>query len=134
MCKYKFIELIKTVDSVHTCKPSWSGNLLRKSGFACRIYLCGSLKAQAKLLSKCNGIAFFGTKLQVMLLRFWFSKTLSNKISFALILKRKSCICCRKHCRSLFPQAHGMCGLKEIFEGAGNFFKKVPANPTLTFG
>ena len=25
-----------------------------------------------------------------------------------------------------------MCGLKEIFEGAGNFFedKKVPANPT----
>ena len=28
-----------------------------------------------------------------------------------------------------------MCGLKEIFEGAGNFFdKKVPANPTLPFG
>ena len=33
---------------------------------------------------------------------------------------------------SLFPEAHGMCGLKEIFEGAGNFFdKKVLANPTL---
>ena len=47
------------------------------------------------------------------------------------VLKRKSCICCRKHCTSLFPEAHGMCGLKEIFEGAGNFFdKKVPANPT----
>ena len=28
-----------------------------------------------------------------------------------------------------------MCGLKEIFEGAGNFFdKKVPANPTFPFG
>ena len=28
-----------------------------------------------------------------------------------------------------------MCGLKEIFEGAGNFFdKKVPAIPTFTFG
>ena len=27
-----------------------------------------------------------------------------------------------------------MCGLKEIFEGAGNFFdKKVSANPTLPF-
>ena len=50
------------------------------------------------------------------------------------VLKRKSCICCRKHCISLFPQAHGMCGLKEIFEGAGNFFKKVPANPTFPFG
>ena len=33
---------------------------------------------------------------------------------------------------SLFPEAHGMCGLKEIFEGAGNFFdKKVSANPSL---
>ena len=27
-----------------------------------------------------------------------------------------------------------MCGLKEIFEGAGNFFdKKVSANPTFPF-
>ncbi len=27
-----------------------------------------------------------------------------------------------------------MCGLKEIFEGAGNFFdKKVPAKPTFPF-
>ena len=50
------------------------------------------------------------------------------------VLKRKSCICCRKHCIILFPQAHGMCGLKEIFEGAGNFFKKVTANPTFSFG
>ena len=50
------------------------------------------------------------------------------------VLKRKSCIYCRKHCIILFPQAHGMCGLKEIFEGAGNFFKKVPANPTFPFG
>ena len=37
--------------------------------------------------------------------------------------------------QNLFPEAHGMCGLKEIFEGAGNFFdKKVPANPTFPFG
>ena len=35
---------------------------------------------------------------------------------------------------SLFPEAHGMCGLKEIFEGAWNFFKKVPANSTFPFG
>ncbi len=28
-----------------------------------------------------------------------------------------------------------MCGLKEIFEGAGNFFdEKVPANPAFPFG
>ena len=28
-----------------------------------------------------------------------------------------------------------MCGLKEIFEGAGNFFdKKVSANPTFSSG
>ena len=26
-----------------------------------------------------------------------------------------------------------MCGLKEIFEGAGNFFKKVPAKLTFPF-
>ena len=51
------------------------------------------------------------------------------------VLKRKSCICCQKLCRSLFPEAHGMCGLKEIFEGAGNFFdKKVSANPTFPSG
>ena len=32
-----------------------------------------------------------------------------------------------KTLQGLFPEAHGMCGLKEIFEGAGNFFdKKVP--------
>ena len=49
---------------------------------------------------------------------------MSNKISLPLILKRKSCICCQKLCRSLFPEAHGMCSLKEIFEGAGNFFDK----------
>ena len=49
---------------------------------------------------------------------------MSNKISIALILKRKSCICCQKLCRSLFPEAHGICGLKEIFEGVGTFLKK----------
>ena len=34
-----------------------------------------------------------------------------------------------------FSEAHGMCGLKEIFEGAGNFFdKKVSANYACLFG
>ena len=70
----------------------------------------------------------------VILINICFLKILPNKIFPALILNRKSCICYRKHCRSLFPQAHGMCGLKEIFEGAGDFFKKVPANPTFPFG
>ena len=31
------MELIKTVDAVHTCKPSWSGNLLRKSAYAAAV-------------------------------------------------------------------------------------------------
>ena len=75
----------------------------------------------------------FREKIISYVIKICFFQILPNKISIALILKRKSCICCHKYCSSLFPEAHGMCGLKEIFEGAGNFFKKVPANPTFSF-
>ena len=59
-----------------------------------------------------------------MLLRFWFSKALSNKISIALILKRKSCICCRKHCRAYFRRHMECAVLKRFLKVQGTFLKK----------
>ena len=59
-----------------------------------------------------------------MSLRFWFSKDLSNKISPALILKRKSCICCRKHCIAYFRRHMECAVLKRFLKVQGTFFKK----------
>ena len=65
-----------------------------------------------------------------MLLRFWFSKDLSNKISFALILNRKSCICCRKHCRTYFRRHMECAVLKRFLKVQGTFsikkFLQIP--------
>ena len=65
-----------------------------------------------------------------MLLRFWFSKTLSNKISIALILKRKSCICCRKYCRAYFRRHMECAVLKRFLKVQGTFsikkFLQIP--------
>ena len=63
-----------------------------------------------------------------MLLRFWFSKTLQNKISLALILKRKSCICCRKHCRAYFRRHMECAVLKRFLKVQGTFLKKFLQN------
>ena len=57
-------------------------------------------------------------------MRFWFSKALSNKISIALILKRKSCICCRKHCIAYFRRHMECAVLKRFLKVQGTFFKK----------
>ena len=65
-----------------------------------------------------------------MLLRFWFSKTLSKRISLALILKRKSCICCRKHCRAYFRRHMECAVLKRFLKVQGTFsikkFLQIP--------
>ena len=65
-----------------------------------------------------------------MLFRFWFSKTLSNKISFALILNRKSCICCRKHCIAYFRRHMECAVLKRFLKVQGTFsikkFLQIP--------
>ena len=58
------------------------------------------------------------------ILRFWFSKALSNKISLAVILKRKSCICCLKHCRAYFHRHMECAVLKRFLKVQGTFFKK----------
>ena len=62
-----------------------------------------------------------------MLLRFWFSKVLSNKISLALILKHKSCVCCRKHCRAYFRR-HMECAVLKSFWGCRELFRKSSCN------
>ena len=59
-----------------------------------------------------------------MLLRFWFSKVLSNKISITLILKRKSCICCPKHCRAYFRRHMECAVLKRFLKVQVTFLKK----------
>ena len=65
-----------------------------------------------------------------MLLRFVFFKILPNKISIALILKCKSCICCRKHCRAYFRRHMECAVLKRFLKVQGTFsikkFLQIP--------
>ena len=65
-----------------------------------------------------------------MSLIFWFSKDLSNKISPALILKRKSCICCCKHCIAYFRRHMECAVLKRFLKVQGTFsikkFLQIP--------
>ena len=65
-----------------------------------------------------------------MLFRFWFSKVLSNKISLAVIFKRKFCICCRKHCRAYFRRHMECAVLKRFLKVQGTFsikkFLQIP--------
>ena len=65
-----------------------------------------------------------------MLLRFWFFKALSNKIFIALILKRKSCICCCKHCIAYFRRHMECAVLKRFLKVQGTFsikkFLQIP--------
>ena len=44
-----------------------------------------------------------------------------DKISIALILKRKSCICCRKHCRAYFRRHMECAVLKRFLKVQGTF-------------
>ena len=47
-----------------------------------------------------------------------------NKIFLALILKRKSCICCRKHCIAYFHRHMECAVLKRFLKVQGTFLKK----------
>ena len=53
-----------------------------------------------------------------------FFQTLPNKISLAVILKRKSCICCLKHCRAYFHRHMECAVLKRFLKVQGTFLKK----------
>ena len=55
------MELIKTVDVVNTCKPSWSGNLLRKNDFVA-LFLRGAYFAVSDAKSE---ISPWNSRLQV---------------------------------------------------------------------
>ena len=59
-----------------------------------------------------------------MLLRFGFSEILPNKISPALILKRKSCICWQKLCIAYFRRHMECAVLKRFLKVQGTFLKK----------
>ena len=50
-----------------------------------------------------------------------FFQTLPNKISLALILKRKSCICCCKHCIAYFRRHMECAVLKRFLKVQGTF-------------
>ena len=52
-----------------------------------------------------------------------------NKISPALILKRKFCICCRKHCRAYFHRHMECAVLKRFLKVQGTFLKKFLQTP-----
>ena len=72
----------------------------------------------------------FREKIISYVIKIWFSKTLSNKISFALILKRKFCICCRKHCIAYFRRHMECAVLKRFLKVQGTFsikkFLQIP--------
>ena len=59
-----------------------------------------------------------------------FFQTLPNKISLALILKRKSCICCCKHCIAYFRRHMECAVLKRFLKVQGTFsikkFLQIP--------
>ena len=63
-----------------------------------------------------------------MLLRFIFL-ILPNKIYPALILKRKFCICCRKHCIAYFHRHMECAVLKRFLKVQGTFLKKFLQPP-----
>ena len=58
-----------------------------------------------------------------------FFQTLPNKISLALILKRKSCICCCKHCIAYFRRHMECAVLKRFLKVQGTFLKKFLQTP-----
>ena len=58
-----------------------------------------------------------------------FFQTLPNKISPELILKRKFCICCRKHCIAYFHRHMECAVLKRFLKVQGTFLKKFLQTP-----
>ena len=77
----------------------------------------------------------FSEKIISFVIKIYFFKNFAKKISFALILNRKSCICCHKHCRAYFRRHMECAVLKRFLKVQGTFaIKKFLANPTFPFG
>ena len=84
-------------------------------------------KSSIKTFIKMQFHCIFRNKIISCVIGIWFSKSLSNKISLALILKRKYCICCRKHCRAYFHR-HMKCAVLKSFWGCRELFRKSSCN------
>ena len=86
-------------------------------------------KNLVKLLVKCNFIAFSRENYKLCYQDLFF-QTFSNKIFIALILNRKSCICCRKHCIAYFRRHMECAVLKRFLKVQGTFsikkFLQIP--------
>ncbi len=66
----------------------------------------------------------FREKIISYVIKICFLKLCSNKIFIALILNRKSCICCRKHCIAYFRRHMECAVLKRFLKVQGTFLKK----------
>ena len=86
-------------------------------------------KVGSNLSVKCNFIAFL-EKIISFVIKIYFFKNFAKKISFALLLNRKSCICCHKHCRAYFRRHMECAVLKRFLKVQGTFsikkFLQIP--------
>ncbi len=95
------MELIKTVGLCPT-----PHELLKKFGIKTQLY------------------CVFRNKIISYVIEILILKDLTNKISLAVILNRKSCICCRKHCIAYFRRHMECAVLKRFLKVQGTFLKK----------
>ena len=113
---------------------SWSGNFLRKSASPPHLSL-RFLKNWTKTFIKTQLYCVFREKIISFVIKIYFFKNFAKKIAFALLLNRKSCICCHKHCRAYFRRHMECAVLKRFLKVQGTFaIKKFLANPTFPFG
>ena len=72
----------------------------------------------------------FSEKIISFVIKIYFFKNFAKKISFALLLNRKSCICCHKHCRAYFRRHMECAVLKRFLKVQGTFsikkFLQIP--------
>ena len=72
----------------------------------------------------------FSEKIISFVIKIYFFKNFAKKISFALLLNSKSCICYHKHCRAYFRRHMECAVLKRFLKVQGTFsikkFLQIP--------
>ena len=87
-------------------------------------------KSSIKTFIKTQLHCVFRDKIISYVIKICLFQILSNKISIALILNRKSCICCCKHCIAYFRRHMECAVLKRFLKVQGTFsIKKFLQNP-----
>ena len=88
--------------------------LLCKNGLRPPPFLGGAHKGLSETFIKTQLHCVFRNKIISFVIKIYFFKNFAQKINFALLLNRKSCICYRKHCRAYFRR-HMECAVLKRF-------------------